>query len=142
LNSKRRKRVLLVTSMMVGVAVSVSLVLFALNKNINLYYTPSQLNYQQLPKSNLRVGGLVKKGSLQRFAHSLAMSFTITDLVKEVRVEYTGIVPALFREGQGVVVEGKFRPSGTFLASQVLAKHDEKYMPPGLNKKLIPLSRS
>ena len=117
--------------MIVGVGVTVSLVLFALNKNINLYYTPSQINISQLPKANLRIGGLVKKHSLKREPNSLRINFTVTDLVKEVPVEYTGIVPSLFREGQGVVVEGSFR-GAVFKANQVLAKHDEKYLPPGI----------
>ncbi|MBA2655079.1 MAG: cytochrome c maturation protein CcmE [Gammaproteobacteria bacterium] len=133
MNSKRRNRLVLLTMMVVGVGVTVSLVLFALNKNINLYYTPSQLNTNPLPRTNLRIGGLVKKGSLNREPNSLKMHFIITDLVKEVTIEYTGIVPSLFREGQGVVVEGHFI-SNTFRATQVLAKHDEKYMPPGIKK--------
>lgn len=131
MNFKRKKRLAGLMGMVVGVGVTVSLVLFALNKNINLYYTPSQLNINQLPNAQLRIGGLVKKGSLKREENSLKIHFIITDLVKEIAVSYTGIVPALFREGQGVVVEGKFR-GGNFYANQVLAKHDEKYMPPGI----------
>jgi cytochrome c-type biogenesis protein CcmE len=120
--------------MIVGVGVTVSLVLYALNKNINLYYTPSQLT-ANVPARTLRIGGLVQSGSLQHEAHSLTMHFVITDYHKNVSVVYTGIVPALFREGQGVVVEGQFKPDGFFSATQVLAKHDEKYMPPGVKGK-------
>lgn len=137
MNSKRRRRLLLLLAMMVGVGLSVSFVLFALNKNINLYFTPSQLVEQpHFPERHYRIGGLVKKHSLQRKKNTLTIRFTITDLVKSVDVEYTGVVPALFREGQGVVVEGQFRSDGIFIAQQVLAKHDEKYMPPGISQRL------
>ncbi len=119
--------------MIIGVGVTVSLILFALNKNINLYYTPSQLSVP-LPSNHLRVGGLVKNGSLKRQTNSLKMAFVITDYYKEVKVEYVGVLPALFRPGQGVVVEGQFGSNGIFNASQVLAKHDEKYMPPGIKQ--------
>jgi cytochrome c-type biogenesis protein CcmE len=133
LNFKRKKRLAVIVSMLTGVGVSVSLVLFALNKNINLYYTPSELK-MPLPKTTLRIGGLVKKGSLKHVPNSLKISFQVTDLKREIQVQYTGITPSLFREGQGVVVEGQFSQAGTFNANQVLAKHDEKYMPPGMKK--------
>lgn len=134
MNSKRKRRLIGIGCVVVGVGLTVSLILFALNKNINLYYTPSQLT-RNMPVRTLRIGGLVEKGSLQRTANSLHMQFIITDLHKKVTVTYTGIVPALFREGQGVVVEGQFKPNGIFSATQVLAKHDEKYMPPGIKGK-------
>jgi cytochrome c-type biogenesis protein CcmE len=133
LNRKRKMRLVMILGMITGVGITVSLVLFALNKNINVYYTPSQLT-DNLPRHNLRIGGLVKKGSLHREPNSLRMIFTITDLHKDLTIHYDGIVPSLFREGQGVVVEGRFA-SGKFIASQVLAKHDEKYMPPGISRK-------
>lgn len=117
--------------MVTGVTLTVSLVLFALNKNINLYYTPSQLTTQSYSLAHLRLGGLVKKQSIKRKTDSLTVAFTITDLSKDIPVQYSGILPSLFREGQGVVVEGRFK-NGLFQANQVLAKHDEKYMPPGL----------
>ena len=123
--------------MVVGVGVSVSLVLFALNKNINLYYTPNQLNMNQLPKTNLRIGGLVKKNSIKRDPDSLKIDFIITDYKREIPVTYVGVLPSFIREGQGVVIEGHF-VNRYFDARQVLAKHDEKYMPPGL---VSPLSR-
>jgi cytochrome c-type biogenesis protein CcmE len=120
--------------MVVGVGMAVSLILYALNQNINVYYTPSQIKAVRADQ-HLRLGGLVKKGSLQRDAGSLKMHFVITDYKKDVTVSYNGIVPALFREGQGVVVEGHFASGKVFTASQVLAKHDEKYMPPGIKAK-------
>jgi cytochrome c-type biogenesis protein CcmE len=130
LNQKRKRRLVGLISMVVGVGVTVSLALFALNKNINLYYTPSQLTHP-LPNTRLRIGGLVKKGSLKRGVNNLKIHFVVTDNVKEVAVDYNGIPPSLFREGQGVVVEGQFQ-DGLFKADTVLAKHDEKYMPPGI----------
>lgn len=133
MNLKQRRRFVWIGSMVVGVGIAVALVLFALNKNINLYYTPSQLS-TILPTHDLRIGGLVQTGSLKRDSHSLKMQFVITDYKKKVNILYTGVVPSLFREGQGVVVEGQFRPDGIFVATQVLAKHDEKYMPPGINQ--------
>lgn len=134
MNAKRKKRLLLMIGMLVGVGVTVSLVLYALNKNINVYFTPSQVT-RISPSRHLRIGGLVKTHSLKREAHSLKMQFVITDYKKELAVAYEGIVPALFREGQGVVVEGQFDKSGIFVANQVLAKHDENYMPPGIKGK-------
>lgn len=133
MNSKRKKRLTAIIAMLIGMGLAVSLVLLALSKNINLYLTPSQLT-ADYTKKHLRLGGLVKKGSIIREHDSLKLTFTITDLQKEVKVEYTGIVPVLFKETQGVVVEGRFTPAGTFQADQVLAKHDENYRPPGLKK--------
>lgn len=136
MNPKRKRRLIWLICMVVGVGVTVSLILFALNKNINLYYTPSQLTDFQSSRK-LRIGGLVKKGSLSRSVDSLKMQFVITDYTKDITVSYDGIVPALFREGQGVVVEGQFASDGNFRAEQVLAKHDEKYMPPGIKSGVV-----
>lgn len=133
MNLKRKKRIIMLSAMIVGVGITVSLVLFALNKNINVYYTPSQLVANHLPTEKLRIGGLVKRGSLKREPGSLRMTFIVTDLAKEIPVSYEGVVPSLFREGQGVIVEGRFIRQ-SFSASQVLAKHDENYTPPGIKK--------
>src|SRR5262245_13790843 len=118
--------------MITGVGLSVSLILFALNTNIHLYYTPGQLP-RALPDHSLRLGGIVKNGSLRRIPRSLTIHFMITDFQKEIPIVYTGVVPSLFREGQGVVVAGQFLRNGSFQATQVLAKHDENYRPPGIN---------
>ncbi len=131
LNIKRRRRLILIVLMVLGVGCSTSLVLVALNKNINLYYTPSQINQKNLPKTRLRLGGLVKNGSIHRAGDTLKINFIVTDNKHEISVVYVGILPALFREGQGVVVEGEFL-NQHFIAKQVLAKHDENYRPPGL----------
>src|SRR5262245_35190449 len=107
----------MIISMIVGVAATVSLVLLALNKDINLYYTPSQLRAIPLPKTNLRLGGVVKRNSLKRELNALTIKFILTDYAHEILVKYTGILPSLFREGQGVVVEGHFNNGQWFEAS-------------------------
>lgn len=112
-------------------ALTVASVFFfqAFNSNIAFYVTPSELAAGQIPQGKVfRVGGMVKAGSLQR--DGLVAHFRITDTSKDVAITYTGILPDLFKEAKGAVVEGKLLPDGTFEASQVLAKHDENYMPP------------
>ncbi len=128
----RKKRLYCILLLLVAACSVVSLVIYALGQNVNLYYTPSQLNaanVQQL--SSFRLGGMVKPGSVQRSNTSMAVQFVLTDFHQEVTVHYTGILPALFREGQGIVAQGHWQ-NGVFAADQVLAKHDEKYRPPGL----------
>jgi cytochrome c-type biogenesis protein CcmE len=105
------------------------LVLNALNSNIALYVTPSEVAAGKSPKGQaFRIGGMVKEGSVRR--DNLTVHFVVTDTVKEIPVAYTGILPDLFKEGKGAVVQGKLGPDGNFAASEVLAKHDENYMPP------------
>jgi cytochrome c-type biogenesis protein CcmE len=112
-----------------AVSAAVAFVLNALNSNIALYITPSEVVAGQYPKDRaFRIGGMVKEGSIQR--KDVTVQFVMTDMVQEVPVQYTGILPDLFKEGKGVVAEGRLNPAGTFTASQVLAKHDENYMPP------------
>ena len=129
---QRRKRLYQIIAILFGLSLSVSLVIYTLGQNINLYFTPSQVVAGAAPANqSFRMGGMVKKSSVQRAAQGLTVSFVVTDFQQEVPVQYQGILPALFREGQGVVIEGKL--SGhTVMAEQVLAKHDEKYMPPGI----------
>lgn len=110
--------------------VAVGLVLFALNDSIVFFYSPSDLTEKHvLPGQRFRLGGLVEKGSIRR-GEGTAVRFTVTDTAKSVPVTYTGVLPDLFREGQGVVTEGRLGPDGVFEADSVLAKHDETYMPP------------
>lgn len=112
-------------------ALAVLLVLFALRQNIHLYYTPSQIKAGEAQAGRvIRVGGLVVKGSLHREKESLKIQFRVTDLAEEVPIVYSGILPDLFREGQGVIVTGQWMPEGFVTAQEVLAKHDENYMPP------------
>ena len=118
-------------------AVVVALVTYALRQNISLYYTPTQIVQQQVPKQRLiRAGGMVVKGSIERAKNSLDVSFLITDYEKTITVKYRGILPDLFRDGQGVVVKGYARSHHSFEAIEVLAKHDENYMPPEVKKSL------
>ena len=119
---------------MLGLAVF--LVLFALRDTVVFFHTPAELAAKPIPAGKrLRLGGLVSEGSLTRGA-STTVEFAITDTIKTIPVSFTGVLPDLFREGQGVVAEGKFDPSGRFLADTVLAKHDETYMPPQVAKAL------
>lgn len=130
MNALHKKRLLL-TVLIVGLVASVIfLVLYALRQNINLFYSPSQVVAGEAPYNHIfRMGGLVQVGSVRRSANDLQVAFVVTDHVKTVAVNYVGILPDLFREGQSVVVQGKLSSHGIFVADQVLAKHDEKYMP-------------
>lgn len=131
MNRKRRQKLILVTLLLSGIALAVALVLFALRSNINLFYTPSQVVAGEAPRGQtIRLGGMVEKNSVQRAKDKLAVSFKITDGKASVLIEYHGILPDLFREGQGIVTLGKINADNRFIASEVLAKHDENYMPP------------
>lgn len=107
------------------------LVLYALRQNINLFYTPEQVVRHELPlNQKVRLGGMVVKGSVERTPGTLMVRFTLTDGVDEARVAFEGILPDLFREGQGIVAQGTLGADGLFKATEVLAKHDANYMPP------------
>ena len=124
-----KKRGAIVAGGLVAVGVAAALVLNALNSNIALYVTPSEVAAGKSPKgAAFRIGGMVKDGSVKR--DNLTVHFVVTDMVKEIPVAYTGILPDLFKEGKGAVVQGKLEANGNFVASEVLAKHDENYMPP------------
>ncbi len=131
MNPKRKKKLVLLSSMVAAVAVAVGLVLFALSENINLFYTPTQIAQGEAPVGQrIRAGGMVVDGSIKRAPDSLDVEFAVTDYEHEVVVKYSGILPDLFREGQGIVTMGSMNADGQFEASEVLAKHDENYMPP------------
>jgi len=118
-----------------GLALAAGLALYGLSGSISFFMTPSQVLERPLPGKDIRLGGMVEKGSIAREGGTI--SFTVTDTTHSLRVRYTGILPDLFREGQGVVTYGAYDPqSGVFIAKQVLAKHDENYMPPELKKAL------
>lgn len=126
---KWKKRGAIVAGGVLAVGVAAALVLNALNSNIALYVTPSDVAAGKSPRGQaFRIGGLVKDGSLRR--DNLTVHFVVTDNAKEIPVSYTGILPDLFKEGKGAVVQGRLGPDGKFTASEVLAKHDENYMPP------------
>ncbi|MDF3054448.1 MAG: cytochrome c-type biosis protein CcmE [Gammaproteobacteria bacterium] len=130
----RKKRLYMILVILLGVTLSASLAIYALGQNMNLYFTPSQAIVNKAPTDKtLRIGGLVKEGSVKRDSNSLKVNFTLTDHSYEIPVQYTGILPALFREGQGIVAQGKLNVAGVLIADQVLAKHDEKYMPPNIS---------
>ncbi len=131
MRAKQKNRLILAVVIVLFVAVSVALALTALRENINLFYSPTMIVNGEAPRDHtFRAGGLVSVGSVQRDPESLAVTFRLNDGVNEVTVSYTGILPDLFREEQGIVVQGRLLPDGTILASEVLAKHDENYMPP------------
>ena len=130
MNPKRKQRLILISAMVIGVVVAVSLILLALNENINHYFDPTQVVAGEAPQDHtFRIGGMVVDGSVQREIGELQVRFGLTDYQKTVTVTYDGILPDLFREGQGVVALGKLQ-DGVFVAEEVLAKHDENYMPP------------
>lgn len=111
------------------------LVLYAMRQNISLFYTPSQVSEGQAPQNiAIRIGGMVKKGSIHRDASGQHIYFDITDFKHHLHVQYDGILPDLFREGQGVVVDGRLTADNQLLASDVLAKHDARYMPPAVRE--------
>ena len=125
----RHKRLLLILAALAVLGVAAALVLNAFRSNLVFFYTPTQIANGEAPKNRaFRIGGLVKAGSLKR--DGITAHFIVTDTVKEFPVQYTGILPDLFREGRGVVAQGKLGDNGQFVASEVLAKHDENYMPP------------
>ncbi|QKM65178.1 cytochrome c maturation protein CcmE [Polynucleobacter tropicus] len=125
----RHKRALIIVGALATLAIAAVLILNALNSNIALYVTPSEVAAGKAPQGQtFRIGGMVKDGSLRR--DDLVVHFIITDMVKEIPVAYKGILPDLFKEGKGAVVQGKLDANGQFVASEVLAKHDENYMPP------------
>ena len=127
----RHKRFVLVGVGIAGLALSASLVLSAFQKNLVFFFTPSQVAANEAPVGkSFRVGGLVEKGSVKRDADGLTVHFVVTDTAKSIPVVYRGILPDLFREGKGVVTQGKVGADGLFRAEEVLAKHDENYMPP------------
>jgi cytochrome c-type biogenesis protein CcmE len=127
----RRKRLYLILLMVSGVAVGSWFGLKAFNENLMYFYSTSDVIDGKAPKDHLfRLGGMVVDGSVQRPGDGMTVKFTLTDMAKQVEVEYTGILPDLFREGQGIVANGKLGANGVFVAQEVLAKHDENYMPP------------
>lgn len=127
----RKQRLQILVFILVVISVAVGLLLYALKDNINLFYPPAEIAAGKAEVGqSIRAGGMVKIGSIQRSTESLEMNFVITDYEAELTVYYTGILPDLFAENSGVVVAGSLREDGTFLATEVLAKHDEEYMPP------------
>lgn len=131
MHPQRKKRLMLIIFMVLGIGAAVGLMLYSMSQNINLFMTPTQIANGEVPEGQtIRAGGLVVAGSVSRDPDSLKVSFAITDGAAEVTVIYDGILPDLFREGQGIVALGKVNAQRQLIASEVLAKHDENYMPP------------
>jgi len=134
MNPKRKNRLFMASFLLIGVAASISALFGALEQNLNMFYPPNEVVSGVAPiETNIRAGGMVEEGSLTRMNDSLKLSFVLSDRAgSEFTVHYTGILPDLFREGQGILVQGELQKDGSFEAKEVLAKHDENYMPPEL----------
>ncbi|MGH1462435.1 MAG: cytochrome c maturation protein CcmE [Neptuniibacter sp.] len=131
MNPKRKQRLLIVLFIVFGVGAAVGLTMYSLSQNINLFYSPTQIANGEAPVGiRIRAGGMVVDGSVKRDQESLHVEFGITDYEKTVTVHYNGILPDLFREGQGIVAQGEIDENNVLQAAEVLAKHDENYMPP------------
>ncbi len=127
----RRKRLWVVLGILAGVSASVALAFVAGRQDISFYYVPTQVALGKAPRDkDFRIGGLVMKGSVRRKPGDMTVHFVLTDYAHQVPVVYTGVLPDLFREGQGIIAHGQLGPNGVFVADEVLAKHDSKYMPP------------
>jgi cytochrome c-type biogenesis protein CcmE len=127
----RHKRFALIVGGLATLGIVAALLLNAFQSNLVFFFTPTQVNSGEAPQERtFRIGGMVRTGSVQRQSGNLTIEFIVTDTAKEVPVVYSGILPDLFREGKGVVAQGKLGRDGVFRADEVLAKHDENYMPP------------
>jgi cytochrome c-type biogenesis protein CcmE len=127
----RRRRMMLVGLILLGVTGAVVLALTAFQENLEYFHTPSEVVAGQAPMDKqFRLGGMVPEGSFKRVSGSMEATFVLTDYAHNVTVSYSGLLPDLFREGQGVIARGRLGPNGVFIAEEVLAKHDENYMPP------------
>lgn len=127
----RHKRLTLIVGGIAALGIAAALVLNAFRSNLVFFFSPSQVAAGEAPHDRaFRIGGLVETGSLKRDRGGLTVSFVVTDTAREIPVTYKGILPDLFREGKGVVAQGRLGPDGVFHATEVLAKHDENYMPP------------
>jgi cytochrome c-type biogenesis protein CcmE len=133
----RRRRLILVLGIIAGVGIAGALALNAFRRNVTFFFDPTQVAAGEVTAGQpFRLGGMVTQGSLARAPGSLEVRFVVTDFSHDVPVRYTGVLPDLFREGAGVVAHGRLDGSGIFVADEVLAKHDEKYMPPEVAKSL------
>ncbi len=133
----RRQRLILILLMVAGVGTAATFALKAFNENLMYFFSTTEVAEGKAPEgAKFRLGGMVVDGSIERPDKGLMVRFVLTDYSKQVTVEYTGILPDLFREGQGIVANGRLNKSGVFVAEEVLAKHDENYMPPEVEDSL------
>lgn len=137
MNKIQKKRLTILSIFVIILSIAIALILFALKQNINVFLTPSQLAQKHFSNDyHFRLGGMVKKHSVQHVPNGLAVNFIVTDFKHDLAVHYEGVLPDLFREGKGIIAEGYLNPQGVFIASTVLAKHDENYMPKNVYKAL------
>ncbi|PJG82886.1 cytochrome c maturation protein CcmE [Caviibacterium pharyngocola] len=144
MNPRRKSRLSVIIFVLVGITIAASLVLYALRQNIDLFYTPSEVIYGKNDDPStkpevgqrIRIGGMVVEGTVERDPKSLKVKFDLNDIGPSVTVEYEGILPDLFREGQGIVAQGVLKSPTVLEASEVLAKHDENYVPPELDAQM------
>ena len=137
MNKIQKRRLYYVSILLVGLGIAAGLIFYALRQNMNVFLTPAQLATMQVaPDYHIRLGGMVKKHSVVRDKADLGMQFIVTDFKREITVRYVGVLPDLFREGKGVVAEGTLNADGVFMATQILAKHDENYMPKSVYEKM------
>ncbi len=142
MNPARKRKLLLLVLLVSLLSIATALVLYALRQNISLFYSPTQIAMGEAPADHsIRVGGMVVPGSIMRNAHDLSVQFKITDYQHTIDVVYHGILPDLFREGQGIVAQGQLIDNQHVKATEVLAKHDEKYMPPEVKDALAKAAR-
>jgi len=134
----RRRRLVLVLGILAGVSVAGALALSAFRQDVTFYFVPTQVAAGKVrPGEEFRMGGLVEKGSVSRKPGSMTVHFIVTDLKHQIPVVYDKVLPDLFREGAGVIVHGHMDPDGTFVADEVLAKHDQYYRPPGIGQQVV-----
>ena len=133
----RRKRIFIVSFILIGISIAATLILTAFEENLMYFYSPTEIANGEAPTVRpFRIGGLVLTDSVKRNPNNLKVNFVLTDTINEIKVIYDGILPDLFREGQGIVANGKMKSDNIFVANEVLAKHDENYMPPEVAKAL------
>lgn len=135
MNKIQKRRLYAVSLFLIGLAIASGLILYALKQNINVFLTPQQLTHTSLAvNAHFRLGGMVKNGSVVRDTNSLRTQFIVTDFKRDISVQYVGVLPDLFREGKGIIATGSINAQGVFIATQILAKHDENYMPKNVYK--------
>ncbi|OGT60217.1 MAG: cytochrome c biogenesis protein CcmE [Gammaproteobacteria bacterium RIFCSPHIGHO2_12_FULL_45_12] len=135
MNKIHKQRLYYVSLLIIGLSIATGLILYALKQNMNAFLTPSQLAASTIPRNHrLRLGGMVKRQSIKRDPQGLGVTFVVTDLKSDITVRYTGVLPDLFREGKGVIALGTLTSQGILMAQQILAKHDENYMPKNVSQ--------